>query len=76
MDICNLLLREKSWKTKYQSILKQVKELNNVVAKHRLDLLANPNAKPFIITRTVGLQAKLNDDDKVCIIYYQHVIHK
>ncbi|XP_050533790.1 activating transcription factor 7-interacting protein 2-like [Daktulosphaira vitifoliae] len=58
-EIHLLMQREKIWRMKYESLAKQVKELRTIINKHKADLRVNENAKPHIITRTVGLQAIL-----------------
>lgn len=51
--------KEKFWRIKYASVTKQLKELKTILRIHRLDLKDDKNAKPHIVTRTVGLQAVL-----------------
>lgn len=51
--------KEKFWRVKYASVTKQLKELKTILRIHRLDLKDDKNAKPHIVTRTVGLQAVL-----------------
>lgn len=54
-----ILEREKVWRSKFTSLNRQCKELKTIVNMHVNDLKTNPNARPHIITRTVGLQAVL-----------------
>jgi hypothetical protein len=54
-----ILEREKIWRTKFSTLNRQCKELKTIVSMHMNDLRNNPNAKPHVITRTVGLQAVL-----------------
>lgn len=68
-----LLRKEKIWRAKFELIHKQVKELKTVIKMHKEDLEKNPNAKPHIVTRTVGLQALVGEKkvnlflNKICL---------
>lgn len=57
--------RDNSWKLRYKSLLKQVKELRAVIFQLQMDLNENKNARPHKFTRTVGLQAVLSSEPKV-----------
>lgn len=64
-----LTAREKQWKNKYMFLVKQMKELAAIVKLHTTETKDNVNAKPHIITRTVGLQATL-DIKKVKLLFF------
>jgi len=51
--------REKHWRLKYISLNRQFKEIKTVVNVHKQDIKTNENARPHLVTRTVGLQALL-----------------
>ncbi|KAL5234072.1 hypothetical protein ACI65C_001482 [Semiaphis heraclei] len=51
--------REKYWRLKYCSLNRQIKEIKTIVNVLRQDIKNNENARPHLITRTVGLQAVL-----------------
>lgn len=51
--------REKHWRLKYCSLNRQFKEIKTIVNVHKQEIKANENARPHLITRTVGLQAVL-----------------
>lgn len=60
-DIQLMKEREKFWRTKYSSLHKQFKELQSILKIHMADIKVNKNARPHLITRTVGLQAVLSE---------------
>lgn len=51
--------KEKHWRSKYISLIRQLKEIKALINLNKPDLKTNEHAKPHIITRTVGLQAVL-----------------
>jgi len=48
--------RVKCWRTKFQILQLQLRELDSIVKTHNTELKKNGLARPHIITRTVGLQ--------------------
>ncbi|XP_050429709.1 activating transcription factor 7-interacting protein 2-like isoform X2 [Adelges cooleyi] len=58
-EIHLLMQREKIWRLRYESLVKQVKELKSIINKHKSDLKTDESARPLILNRTVGLQAIL-----------------
>lgn len=48
--------QEKVWQRKYDSISKQLKELQNMMQIHKNDFELDMNSKPVIRTSTVSLQ--------------------
>eukprot|EP00102_Acyrthosiphon_pisum_P022823 XP_016660033.1 PREDICTED: uncharacterized protein LOC107883803 [Acyrthosiphon pisum] len=51
--------RVKLWQSKYSLLDREFKEMKLIVNVHNQELKSNEYARPHLVTRTVGLQAKL-----------------
>jgi len=58
-EIRRIMKREQFWRQKYMQLNKEIDEAKSVVRLHKEDLKENINARPHVVTRTVGLQAVL-----------------
>jgi hypothetical protein len=54
-----LVQKEKVWRLKYKNLSEQIKELKMVIDMHKEELKTNPNARPIIFKKDIGLQTAI-----------------
>lgn len=54
-----LIEREKQWRLKYIELNKEYFRFKSIIANHKKNLKIDVNAKPILLTRSIGLNVNL-----------------